>query len=50
MHEYTLDCILDQKYVIEINSSSVHFIDKTNVSLYVKFKVSVGLVCYYTLT
>ena len=24
-------CILDQKHIIEINSSSVHFIDKANV-------------------
>ena len=49
MHEYTFICILDQKHIIEINSSSVHFIDKANVSLYVKFGVSVGLVCCYTL-
>ena len=37
-------CILDQKHIIEINSSSVHFIDKANVSLYVKFRVSLGLI------
>ena len=41
-------CILDQKYVIEINSSSVHFIDKANASLYVKFRVSLELTYCYT--
>ena len=41
-------CILDQKHIIEINSSSVHFIDKANVSLYVKFRVSLGLIYCYT--
>ena len=41
-------CILDQKHIIEIDSSSVHFIDKANVSLYVKFRVSLGLIYSYT--
>ena len=40
-------CILDQKHIIEINSSSVHFIDKANVSLYVKFRVSLGLIIIF---